>query len=179
MNSFYTRKELEEIGFASVGEEVWVSRKACFYSAETISLGSYVRIDDFCILSGRIQIGSYVHISAYVALYGSLGIVIHDFAGISARSTLYSAVDDFSGEYKIGPMCPPHTTHVTGGPVILEKYTQIGASCVVMPDLTIAEGSIVGAMSFVNKSLDSWGMYAGVPARRLKDRSKKLLDLNV
>ena len=130
MNSFYTSQELEQIGFASIGNNVLISRKTSIYSASSISLGSNVRIDDFSILSGKISIGSNVHISAYVALYGSLGICIQDYSGISARSTVYSAVDDFSGEYMIGPMSP--CTHVTGGPVVMEKYTQIGASCVVI-----------------------------------------------
>ena len=77
----------------------------------------------------------------------------------------------------IGPMSP--CTHVTGGPVVMEKYTQIGASCVVMPNLTIQEGSVVGAMSFVNKTLEPWGIYAGIPVYKLKDRSKRLLELDI
>ncbi len=179
MNSFYTRQELEQIGFASIGENVLISRKASIYSPSKISIGNKVRIDDFSILSGQIHIGSMVHISAYVALYGGEGIFIHDCSGISARTTVYSAVDDFGGDYLIGPMCPLEATHVTGGPVILKKYTQVGASCVIMPNLIVGEGSVVGAMSFVNKSLDSWGIYAGVPVKRLKDRSKKLLDFKI
>lgn len=179
MNSFYTRQELEQIGFASIGEEVLISRKTSIYSPSKISIGNKVRIDDFSILSGQIHIGSMVHISAYVALYGRKGIFIHDCSGISARTTVYSAVDDFGGDYLIGPMCPFEVTHVTGGPVVLKKYTQIGASCVIMPNLTLDEGSVVGAMSFVNKSLDSWGIYAGIPVKRLRDRSKKLLDFKI
>ncbi|WP_278623012.1 DapH/DapD/GlmU-related protein [Parabacteroides gordonii] len=177
MNSFYTSQELEQIGFASIGKNVLISRKASIYSASSISLGSNVRIDDFSILSGKIIIGSNVHISAYVALYGSMGIFLQDFSGISARTTIYSAVDDFSGEYMVGPMSP--NTHVSGGPVIMEKYTQIGASCVVMPNIIIREGSVVGSMSFVNKTLDPWGVYVGIPVYKLKDRSKRLLDLNI
>lgn len=174
MNSFYTREELEQIGFASLGENVLLSRKASVYSASTISIGNNVRIDDFCILSGTITIGSYVHISAYVALYGSQGIILNDYSGISAKSVIYSAVDDFGGDFLIGPMSPQGTTSVVGGIVVLEKYTQIGASCVIMPNLSIQEGSVVGAMSFVNRTLESWGIYAGIPAKRIKNRSQNL-----
>lgn len=178
MNSFYSAQELNLIGFKSIGNNVLLSRKASIYSAQTISIGNNVRIDDFCLLSGKIDIGSNVHISAYVALYGSLGIVIDDFSGISARTTIYSAVDDFSGKHLIGPMCPTETTHVIGGEVVLQKYVQIGASCVVMPNLLVEEGAIVGAMSFVNKSLQPWNIYAGIPVKKIKDRSKDLLLLN-
>lgn len=174
-NSFYTEAELERIGFASIGKNVLLSRKTSVYSASTISIGNNVRIDDFCILSGSIAIGSFVHISAYVALYGAKGITLQDYSGLSAKTIVYSAVDDFGGEYLIGPMCPIETTNVMGGPVILKKYTQIGASCVVLPNLTISEGSVVGAMSFVNRSLDSWGVYAGIPVRKIRERSKSLM----
>ena len=117
MDSFYSRSELEHIGFATIGKNVLLSRKASIYSPAMISIGDNVRIDDFCILSGCIGIGSQVHISAYVALYGGMGITIEDYSGVSARTTIYSAVDDFGGDYLIGPMCPVEMTHVMGGPV--------------------------------------------------------------
>jgi galactoside O-acetyltransferase len=68
-------------------------------------------------------------------------------------------------------------TNVTGGEVIIRKYSQVGAGCTIMPNLTIEEGVAVGAMSFINKSLQSWGIYAGIPAIRIKDRNIKLLEL--
>lgn len=175
MDSFYSVQELGLIGFKFIGNNILLSRKASVYSAHTISIGDNVRIDDFCILSGKITIGSNVHISAYVALYGSRGIVINDFSGISARTTIYSAVDDFSGDYLIGPMCPTEATHIIGGEVILDKYVQIGASCVVMPNLSIEEGAVIGAMSFVNKSISRWTINAGIPCEKIKNRSRGLL----
>ena len=37
MNSFYTKEEISEIGFASVGENVLISKKASIYSPHKIS----------------------------------------------------------------------------------------------------------------------------------------------
>lgn len=178
MSNFYTINELRELGIKQIGNNVLISKKASIYSPETIRIGNNVRIDDFCILSGDIEIGDYVHISAYVALYGKFGIKINDFCGCSARCTIYSATDDFSGEYMVGPMLPKDLTNVTGGRVILEKYVQLGANTVVMPDLTIKEGCSVGAMSFVNKSLDEWGIYVGIPCRKLKQRKDNIINLS-
>ena len=159
MSSFYSKEELKKIGFKSLGKEVYISKKTSIYGADKISIGSHVRIDDFCILSGNIEVGNYVHIGAYVALYGKEGIKINDFCGCSARCTIYSATDDFSGEYMVSPMVPEEYTNVTGGIVTLEKFVQLGANTVVMPNLTIGEGTCVGAMYFVNKSLNNWGIY--------------------
>lgn len=178
MSSFYTGEELKELGFKSVGKEVYISKKASIYGAEKISIGNHVRIDDFCILSGNIEIGNYVHIAAYVALYGKEGIKISDFCGCSARCTIYSATDDFSGEYMISPMVSEELTNVTGGKVTLEKFVQLGANTVVMPDLTIGEGTSVGAISFINKSLEEWGIYVGIPCKRIKNRKRNIENLS-
>lgn len=174
MTSFYSEKELSRLGFKSIGNNVLLSRKASVYGASKISIGDNVRIDDFCILSGNITLGSNIHISAYVALYGANGILLEDFTGISPRSTIYSAMDDFSGDYLIGPIHPEETINVTGGKVVLEKFVQIGCNSVVFPNLTIGEGSVVGAMSLVKGNLDKWGIYAGVPVKRIKERNDRL-----
>lgn len=132
----------------------------------------------FVFYLGNIEIGNYVHISAYVALYGKERIKINDFCGCSARCTIYSATDDFSGEYMISPMVPEEFTNVILGEVILEKYVQLGANTVVMPNVRIGEGSVVGAMSFVNKNLEDWGIYAGIPCKKIKDRNKNVILLS-
>lgn len=175
MTSFYPEEELKLLGLKSYGENVLISRKTSIYGAGNITIGNNVRIDDYCILSGHISIGSNIHISAYVALYGASGIILEDYTGISPKSTIYSAIDDFSGNYLIGPIHPSESTNVQGGTVKIEKYSQIGCNSVIFPNLTIKEGSVVGAMSIVKKSTQPWGIYAGIPAKRIKERSKLLL----
>lgn len=177
MNSFYTQDELKKIGFKKIGNNVFISKKASIYSAELIEIGDNVRIDDFCILSGNIKIGNYVHIAAYTALYGKFGIELGNFCGCSARCTIYSASDDFSGEYMISPMVPEELVNVTGGKVIFKDFVQIGANTVIMPNITISEGTSIGAMSFVNRSLDEWGIYAGIPCKKLRDRKRNIKNL--
>lgn len=173
--SFYTEEELLSIGFKSIGKNCSISRKCSFYGVEGMAIGDNVRIDDYCILSGNITLGSHIHISAYVALYGRQGILMEDYTGISPRSTIYSAMDDFSGDYLIGPVHPEDCINVTGGMVTIKKYSQIGANCIVFPKLTIEEGVVVGAFSMVRSNLSSWGVYYGIPATKRKDRNKGLL----
>lgn len=175
MNSFYTAQEIQNIGFKGVGDNVFISRNANFYSPQTISIGHDVRIDDFCILSGHIELGSYIHISAYSAIYGKYGITLKDYSGLSPRVTIFSAMDDFSGHFLINPMAGEHT-NVTGGIVTIEKFVQVGAGTIIFPNVVIGEGSVIGALSLVNRSVSEWGVFAGVPVRKLKDRSKNLLD---
>ncbi len=172
MGSFYTSDELAQMGFKSVGKDVKISRKASIYGIELISIGDNVRIDDFCILSGNITLGSHIHIGAYVAMYGSMGIKLEDYTGISPRTTLFSAMDDFGGDYLIGPIHSENTTHVTGGEILLKQLSQIGSGCTLFPGVTIGEGTVVGAMSLVRTSLPEWVVAAGIPARILRERKR-------
>jgi Acetyltransferase (isoleucine patch superfamily) len=177
-DSFYTMDELREIGFKSLGDsDIFISRKASIYGTGNITVGNHVRIDDFCLLSGKITIGEYVHIAAYAALFGgSCGIVLKDFSGISSRSAVYAQTDDYSGDYLTNPAVPEQYRNVREGTVTLEKHVLVGSGCTILPDITIGEGTAVGSMSLVNQSLDSWGIYAGIPCRRIKERSRKLLE---
>ncbi|MCG2462603.1 hypothetical protein K8352_17710 [Flavobacteriaceae bacterium F89] len=175
--AYYSDTELTAIGFRSIGSNVKISKKASFYDSQQISIGSNVRIDDFCILSGNITLGNYIHISAYSALYGKYEIEMKDFTGLSPRCTVFSATDDFSGEYMISPMVPSELTNVNGGKVLIERFAQVGANTVILPNVVIAEGSAIGAMSLVRFSTKKWGIYAGIPSKFIKRRSQKILEL--
>ncbi len=174
--SFYTQDELSKLGLKSYGKNVLISRKCSIYSPQKISIGNNVRIDDFCILSGKITIGSHIHISAFSALYGSNhGIVLEDYTGMSPRSTIFSAMDDFSGDYLIGPIHPQEMTNIAGGEVRVCKYSQLGVGSVMFPQSKLSEGAILGAMSLLKCKSEPWSVYAGIPAIKMKDRSRKLL----
>jgi galactoside O-acetyltransferase len=44
----------------------------------------------------------------------------------------------------------------------------LGLTCVIIPGVTIAEGSVIGAGSLVTKSTEPWMVYVGTPARSVK-----------
>jgi acetyltransferase-like isoleucine patch superfamily enzyme len=176
-NSFLSEAELKDLGLKSYGTNVLISRFARVYSPEKMAIGNHVRIDDFCLLSGEISLGSYIHISAYAALYAACGIEMQDYSGLSPRVTIFSATDDFSGNFLINPMVMEEYTHVTGGKIVLRKYVQIGANSIIMPGIEIGEGAVTGAFTLINEDLEEWKIYCGIPARILRDRKKDLLGL--
>jgi galactoside O-acetyltransferase len=178
MNSFYLNEELKVLGFARYGQKVLISRKASIYSPEIISIGNNVRIDDFCILSGKIKIGSYVHIAAYSGLYGGdKGITIMNFVNISSKNTIYAISDDYSGVTMTNPMVPDKFKNVFSQEVIIERHVIVGSGCVILPGSILKEGSAFGAMSLINKNSDPWSINVGIPFRKIKNRSKDLLNL--
>ena len=104
MSSFYNDIELKGLGLRNYGKNVLISRNACIYGAENIEIGDNTRIDDFCVLSGKISLGANIHIAPFCLLAGGKkGIVIKDFSGLSSRVSLYAASDDYSGKSLTNP----------------------------------------------------------------------------
>lgn len=174
------RIAIESMGFASVGENVFISDKASFYNCSKISLGKNVRIDDFCVLSageGGITIGSYVHVAVYTSLIGGGKITLSDFCNISSRVAIYSSNDDYSGASMTNPMVPSKYTDVIHADVFLGRHVIVGSGAVIVPGITLEDGVAIGALSLVNQDCRTFGVYAGVPAIYIKDRQRNLLDL--
>ena len=178
--SFYNRDELVDIGFRSFGENVLISRKASFYQPELIEIGNNVRIDDFCVLSGKVTIGNNVHIAVYSGLFGSKkGIIIADYANISSRVCIYAISDDYSGMSLTNPMIPDHYKCLEEKEVIIEKHVIVGTGSTVLPGVTIGEGAAIGAMSLVKHNVEGWIIYAGIPIKKIGIRQKKILELEL
>ena len=176
MESFFQQTELSELGLNSIGENVRISKKASIYGAENISLGNNVRIDDFCILSGKIFIENNIHIAAGCYLYGGeAGIKIYDFANLSSRIAVYAISDDYSGSSMTNPTIPDKYKNITHKKVIINRHVIIGPGSTLLPGVIIGEGTAIGAMSLVNDSLPPWKICVGIPAKPIKDRSKALL----
>lgn len=173
--SYYSERELHDLGFAEVGKDIRISRKCSFYGSSQMRIGSNVRIDDFCILSGSITLGSHIHIAAYCGLFGGAGITMDDFSSLSSRVSVYSVSEDYSGESLTNSTIPIDFRKVDSAPIRIGRHVIIGSGAVVLPGAEIGEGVAIGALSFVRENLQAWNIYAGVPIRRARERSRALL----
>ncbi|MHC5210442.1 MAG: acyltransferase [Planctomycetota bacterium] len=178
--AFLTRRQLEDVGFKSVGRDVQLSEKASFYNPANIVIGDHARIDDFCILSagtGGIRIGEYVHVACHATLIGEGEIVLEAFAGVSGRASIYSSSSDASGDFIAPPMVPMRYRKVESGRVFLGEHALVLTGAVILPGVTIHAGAVVGAMALVKEDCDEFGVYVGRPAKKVKERSRGLLEL--
>lgn len=178
--AFYSEEELAEIGFAKYGVNVLISNKTSIYNPSKISIGSNVRIDDFCVLSageGGIEIGDYIHIAVFCSLIGVGKISLADFSGLSSRVSIYSSNDDYSGEHLTNPMVPNLYTGVEHANVSMGKHAIVGSGSVILPGVILEEGVAIAALSLVSKSCSAFGIYSG--NRRIAERKRQLLELEV
>ncbi len=175
---YLTEAQLAQMGFHSLGQNVRISDKAAIYNADQIDIGDNSRIDDFCVVSGRVQIGAYVHVAPHCLVAGgSEGIVLEDFVGLAYYVQVFSQSDDYSGRTLTNPTVDKKYKSETKAPVRVGRHVIIGAASIVFPGVTLAEGCSVGAMTLIHKSTTPWGIYVGNPARRIRERKKDLLAL--
>lgn len=57
------------------------------------------------------------------------------------------------------------------------RHSIVGTSSIILPGVTLSEGTAIGAMSMVTKSTEPWSIYFGIPAKKIKDRRRDLLEL--
>lgn len=178
---YYEADELRRLGFAGVGAGARVAKNCTIIGLERIELGEAARIDGFTAIivgaGATVRIGSFTHIGGGCHIAAAAHFTMADFSGISQGTKVYTATDDYLGQGLTNPQVEPRFRRVTSGPVLLGRHVIVGAGSVILPAVEIGEGSSVGALSLVAKSLAPWGVYAGVPARRIRDRSHDLLKL--
>lgn len=177
---FLSRRKLNTMGFAHLGKDVQISDKASFHGIQRISIGDHSRIDDFSVLSagtGGIEIGRHVHIAVMCSLIGAEEIALQDYSGLSSRVCIYSSGDDYGGDYLTNPTIPDDLKQAISLPVSIGKHCIIGAGAVLLPGSILDMGVAVGALSLVKGHLESFMIYAGCPARPVKERSRRLLEL--
>jgi len=173
---YLNRDQLIAMGFKSLGENVKISNMASIYDCHEISIGENSRIDDFCVISGKVEIGRNVHITPLCLLAGgSLGIKMCDFSAISYRGIVFTQSDDYMGGYLTNPTIPAAYRKDLKKKVEIGRHCIIGAGSIILPGVHLGEGCSIGAMSLVRLSTEPWGIYAGNPLKRVADRRKNLL----
>ena len=117
-----------------------------------------------------IDIGHGVTCSQSVHIAANARVTIRD--GVMFGSRIH--VTDHShghyhGDEQDSPYKPPsHRPLAPGRPVLIERNVWLGDGVVVLPGVTIGEGTIVGANSVVSRSLPPHVIAVGAPAVPIK-----------
>lgn len=176
--SYIDQNDLKRLSFKKLGCNVLISTRAAIYNSEEIEIGNNVRIDDFCVISGKVILGNNVHITVFCNVSGGeAGVFIGDFSGLAYGCHVFAQSEDYCGPYLNNSTVPRKFRHETKKPVHIGRHCIVGTNSVVVPGVTLADGTSVYAMSLITKSTQSWSVYFGRPARRIKSRSRTALEL--
>ncbi len=126
------------------------------------ALGTQVRIGyGFKVTCpDKVRIGSHCDFNAGVFITGGGGVTIGDYVGLGPDVKIWSVNHRYQD---------PDTPWILQGhelqPVVIEDDVWLGASCFVMPGITIGRGSILSAGTVLMKSVPAFAIVAGNPGR--------------
>ena len=176
--AWLTNEQLEQLCFKKLGQNVKISDKASLYNSDQMELGDNVRIDDFCVVSGKVTFGRNVHIAIFCNIAGGTeGVTFDDFSGLAYGCHVFSQSDDYTGLSLTNPTIPSEFKNERKEKIHIGKHCIVGTNSLVFPGVVMADGCSLGAMSMLTKSTEPWTMYFGIPAKKLKKRKTNLLDL--
>lgn len=96
-----------------------------------------------------------------VEIYNPAPLTLASHAVLSQGAFLCGATHDYND-----PTFP-----VIPFPMRIGRYAWVAARAIVSPGANLGDGAILGLASVATKSLEPWSVYAGVPARKIKDRT--------
>ena len=158
------------------GEDVFVSANVEIRRPHLVRVGSHVAIDSGLYLTTAAEIGDYTHLAPYLTIIGGAesAFFMENFVTIGAGSRLICGSDRFLGDGFTSITVPEEFRDTVDiGVIRCARFAGIGTNVVIMPNVTIGEGSVVGACSLVTQDTEPWTVYVGVPARPVKVRPRE------
>lgn len=157
------------------GNNVIIGRTVRIRYPELVEIGDNVIIDDFTYISTVLEIESNCHIAAGCKLIGGreASVRFGQFSTLAPNVVLSAGSDDYVGGIAT-PMVPKcFKGNCQVGKITIGNHCIVGANSTVLPDVYFGDGACLGAQSLVKEDLESWSLYAGIPARKIKDRDRE------
>ena len=176
--------KLRRIFGQNIGEETKISAFSLIFAKE-LKIGTFVKVDPFCIVkANKVFLDDYSHIESLAIINGPSirgadfmlgkhsrvfpfcwiepgeGVYIGDHVGIGGHTLIFTH-GSWANFFNGGP--------VQFGPVHIEDHTWLPWRVFIMPGVTIGKSSIIGANSTVTKSVPENSLFAGSPAKLIKE----------
>ena len=144
----------------------WLERRRVRYYLARMTVGERVRIKEGLRVEKprQVKIGSDVRINTDCILQAHGGIEIGDFTMLAARVTIVTANHDLSrrGVEAFDTLLE--------APVRIGRHCWLGTGVIVLPGVTIGDGTVVGAGSVVTRDLPPGTICMGTPAWPVRER---------
>lgn len=148
------RESVIKSSFGSCGKNVHIAEKSDIKGIGNISIGDDVAIGPHALLWTT---RANIIIKEKVIIGPRLSIITGDHKIDVIGKYMFDVTDDEKDEDQ---------------DVIIEKDVWIGANVTILKGVTVAEGCVVGAGTVLTKSTHPYGVYVGVPGKRISERFK-------
>ena len=110
----------------------------------------------------NLQCEDTVMVADGAELYNPAPMFLASHAIVSQGAYLCGATHDYNDpKFPVVPL-----------PMRLGRYAWVAARACVSPGVNLGDGAILGLASVATKDLEPWSIYAGVPARKVKERER-------
>ncbi|MCL5407146.1 MAG: glycosyltransferase [Patescibacteria group bacterium] len=153
--------------FEKIGQDVTFEEGVKVFNPENIIIGNNVYIGHNTILQGyhqnKLIIGDNVWIGANCYLHAAGGIEIGPNVGIGPAVKIITATHNLQ-EDDLGLIIDLPLKYAS---VKIDQGCDIGIGAIIMPGVTVAFGTQVGAGAIVTRNTSRYSIMAGVPARKI------------
>ena len=146
-----------------------VSVRVAALRAMGVSIGEGSRVHPGCNLSNT-DLANLANVSIGSRTYINSGCFFESLHTISIGSNVSLAMEVMlcTSTHRIGPP-ERRAGDSVPAPIVIEDGCWLGLRAIVLPGVTIARGCVVAAGAVVTSDCAPDGLYAGVPARRIRD----------
>ena len=157
------------------GKNVRIFQLAKIINPQFAEIDDNVIILDYVFIDAMpsLKVGKYTTIAWRSLIEGRANVQIGDRCFLGPGTKILGSTYEFDGYYTTEHMCEGQdVSKIRYGDIKICDDAYLGANCVVMPGVTIGEGALVGANTFVNRNLKPWGIYFGNPVKKIGEREK-------
>lgn len=164
----------------SIGDNVWIDKYVVLLAGppQGTRKGSRKENSFFPLEEGELYIGNNVHIAPHVVIQGHGGVWLGNNLTVASGCRIYSLSNHYRNlndefdetDYWFTSMASPQHQYLISGAVVMEDASALGLNSVVLPGVTIYEGSWVATMSLVTEDIPPWVIAGGNPAIVRKHR---------
>lgn len=140
----------------SIGKNFHAGRGVFLWAKHSIIIGDNFYIGKYSIIECDAKIGNNVILANHVSLVGRYD---HHYQQVGIPTRLASQIHDNDYNWK-----------GLNQKIIIEDDVWLGIGTIVLGGITIGIGSIIAAGSVVTKDVESYCIYAGNPARKIRNR---------
>jgi len=150
--SYFPSKHIRYLGLKICGMQL--AKNVRFYNGFHIRSPRKIKIDDGCSIGPN------------VLLDGRHGLKIGKNCTIAYDAIIWTLSHDYNDSHFCGK----------GGSVDIGSYAWICSRSIILPGISVGEGAVVASGAIVTKDVKPYSIVAGIPAKQIGMREKKVWD---